>query len=79
MEKSVVITGGNRGIGRALTQAFADAGYGVVVGSRNDSGVEALAPGKIKHVPIDVRNPKDHAKMVDVAISKFGPLQCYDD
>ena len=77
MEKSVVITGGNRGIGRSLTQAFADAGYGVVVGSRNDSGVEALVPGKIKHVPIDVRNPEDHAKMVELAANEFAPLQCY--
>ena len=42
--KNVVITGGNRGIGRGITQAFAESGANVAILCRNiESGKEAVA------------------------------------
>ncbi len=67
MAKSVVITGGNRGIGRSLTEGFLAAGYSVAVGARQEMGVEALAPGRVKFVPMDVRNEADHVRLTQAA------------
>ena len=39
----VIITGSSRGIGRAMALAFADAGAKVVVASRKQEGVDAVA------------------------------------
>ncbi|SFS18334.1 3-oxoacyl-[acyl-carrier-protein] reductase [Agrococcus baldri] len=42
--RTVLVTGGNRGIGRAIAQAFLDAGHRVAITSRDGSGPEgALA------------------------------------
>src|SRR3954453_15210356 len=43
-EKVVVITGGSRGLGRAMVHAFARAGADVVIASRKADACEALAP-----------------------------------
>ncbi len=77
MQKSVVITGGNRGIGRSLTQSFADAGYYVVVGARNDTDVEAIAPGRVRFIKSDVRSEHDHRRLVEAAVDKTGGLDAY--
>ena len=53
--KSVVITGGNRGIGRAITKAFVDAGYYVVVGARNEMDLKLKFGDQIVFVKVDVR------------------------
>ena len=42
-DQVVIITGGSRGIGRAMALAFADAGAKVVVASRKQEGVDAVA------------------------------------
>ena len=76
MDKVVVITGGNRGIGRALTECFLRDDYSVVVGSRNPNGVEDLAPGRVRFVPIDVRNEADHVRLTEVA-AEMGTLVAY--
>ncbi|WP_206446688.1 beta-ketoacyl-ACP reductase [Agrococcus sp. KRD186] len=44
ISRTVLVTGGNRGIGRAIAQAFLDAGHRVAITSRDGSGPEgALA------------------------------------
>ena len=76
MANSVVITGGNRGIGRSLTEGFLEAGYNVVVGARQDLGVEDIAPGRVKFVAMDVRNEVDHTKLTDAA-NEMGPFSAF--
>lgn len=76
MANSVVITGGNRGIGRSLTEGFLEAGYNVVVGARQDLGVEDIAPGRVKFVAMDVRNEVDHTELTDAA-NEMGPLSAF--
>lgn len=45
-ENTVVITGGNRGIGLSLTEAFLDAGYAVVVAARQEGGLGLKFDGR---------------------------------
>jgi len=76
-EKTVIITGGNRGIGRSLTECFVAAGYNVVVGARSATDVEGIAPGRVLFVKMDVRVEADHQTLVDAAMEKFGRIDCY--
>ena len=70
MQKSVVITGGTRGIGRALTLAFADEGYHVIVGARRIKDIEGLDRPNIKLVSVDVTDPGSHEKLSHMAASQ---------
>lgn len=78
MSQTVVITGGSKGIGWELVQAFAGEGFNVVSGSRT---IRTDIPTKIAHkvtqVEVDVKNKKDHYKLVDEAKKWTGSLDCY--
>lgn len=76
MKKIVVVTGGNRGLGRALTEGFWAAGYTVVVGSRQSMGIEDLDRERIKFVKMDVQNEQDHVKLTELA-AELGELKAY--
>jgi len=68
-EKVAIITGASRGIGAALTSAYAEAGYAVVANAR------AIAPGtnpKVVAVPGDVNDPATAGRVVDEALRRFG-------
>lgn len=77
MDRTVIITGGNRGIGRSITQGFLDAGYNVVVGARSEQSVQSLAPDRVHFVGVDVRHEADHFKLVEEAKLRFGGVDCY--
>jgi NAD(P)-dependent dehydrogenase (short-subunit alcohol dehydrogenase family) len=68
-----VITGANRGIGRALTLAFADAGYAVAAAARDPVGV---ADTVAEAVPIgcDVRD-EDSVAALAARAEDIGPVQ----
>ena len=73
MGRSVLVTGGNRGIGLAIAKAFAAQGDQVAVTHR--SGAEGL-PGELLPVQCDVTD----AAAVDAAFKevedKHGPVRC---
>ncbi len=81
--KVAVVTGGSRGIGRAIALAFADAGAEVVVSSRSPSDLEKVAD-EIRTrgrrglaVTSDVTNVEDLKKLVEkvkVAFSRIDIL-----
>lgn len=75
--KSVVITGGNRGIGLGITESFVEAGYFVVVGARRDTGLAARFGDKVQFVDADVRVESAHAALVAAAVARTGSLDCY--
>jgi len=77
-KKTVVITGGNRGIGLGITKVFLENNYLVIVGSRGPIE-EDLYNHKnfIIQVKIDVKKEKDHIKLTKLAIEKTGRLDCY--
>ncbi|WP_375450201.1 SDR family NAD(P)-dependent oxidoreductase [uncultured Devosia sp.] len=77
MQRTVIITGGSRGIGRSLTEGFVAAGYAVVVGARNASGIEEVSPDQVRFVPTDVQHEADHQRLVDTAIEWTGRADVY--
>ncbi|MFC4543159.1 SDR family NAD(P)-dependent oxidoreductase [Halosolutus amylolyticus] len=74
-DTTAVVTGGTRGIGRAVAEAFATAGATVVVGARDgdaiDETVDALATidgsGAVDGVRTDVRDEYDVERLVETA------------
>ena len=76
-----IVTGGGRGLGRAIALAYARAGSEVVITSaRNPTEAEAVAaesaalPGRIEAVAADVTAPGDVERMVKHALSLGGRI-----
>jgi NAD(P)-dependent dehydrogenase (short-subunit alcohol dehydrogenase family) len=76
-KKTVVITGGNRGIGLSITEAFVDAGYTVFVGARHEAGLGARFGDKVTFVPADVRNEADHRDLIKRVVDATGRLDAF--
>lgn len=78
MNRSVVVTGGSKGIGWEIVKVFAQNGYKVVSGSRSmKNDIPYDLQDKIQQVIIDVRNRDDHLKLIDKALNLSGSLDCY--
>ena len=75
--KSVVITGGNKGIGLEITKAFIGAGYWVVVGSRSGIPDELSSEKRIRSLNVDVCKEDSHRKLAELAIKLTGSLNVY--
>lgn len=79
-DKVVFITGGGRGIGRALALAFAQEGGQVVLTARTQSQLEAVAEevknlgGQALPVPMDVTNASQVKNAVEAAVQSFGTV-----
>ena len=78
MTKSVVITGGSKGIGLELVKLYAEKGFKVISGSRTkyddfDSAINA----NIKEIIMDVTKPESHEELVNEAIKQTGKLDVY--
>jgi len=77
MKKTVIITGGNKGIGLDIARVFSESNYEVFVGAReNTSALEELSEN-VHFIKIDVRKESDHQKIINVAIEKTGRLDTY--
>jgi len=80
LEKRVaVITGGSRGIGRGIAEAFAIQGAAVVIsGKSKEKGEQALdemgAGDRAMFVPTDVRRQEDVNNLIDEAAKRYGSV-----
>lgn len=80
-QKTVLVTGSSRGIGRAIALAFAGAGYRVVLNCRNSkekmeavkAEIEALG-AECLAVQADVGNPSDCVRMFEEIKAAFGDV-----
>ena len=78
--KAALITGGSRGIGRAVAAAYAQAGAEVFICGRDELGVAAAlreiaeAGGSIDGAVGDVGNRADAERLVWAALERFGRL-----
>lgn len=71
--KTILITGGSRGIGRGILQAFHDAGATIVTCGRR--APEDL-PVNVHFISLDIRKPESAERLVEYALEKTGQVDC---
>ncbi|MEY4889042.1 MAG: hypothetical protein RIQ75_172, partial [Pseudomonadota bacterium] len=77
--KTVLVTGGATGIGRATCIAFANAGAAVLIGDVDDRAAETVAAitaagGKAAYVKADVTSAAAMTALVEECVSRFGSM-----
>ena len=72
--RAVLVTGGTKGLGRALAAAYRTAGADVLVCARN--APEESLPAGIDFVSADLRDAGAAAGVVDAVMSAFGAMRC---
>jgi dehydrogenase/reductase SDR family protein 4 len=78
--KTALVTGGSRGIGRAIAMAFADAGANVVISSRKLENLEKVAEEiramghQVLPVAAHNREPDDIRRLMSTFKAEFGRL-----
>ncbi|MBL0342613.1 MAG: SDR family oxidoreductase [Bacteroidetes bacterium] len=78
--KTVIITGGSSGIGKACAFKFATEGANVVISGRNSSNLEIAFQELLKISPnilavnSDVSEYEDCKKIIDASINRFGHI-----
>src|SRR5262245_39407054 len=70
----VAVTGGTRGIGRAVAEIFQERGYSVAVSSRGERGE---LPEPIAHFRSDVRSRRKQADFASDVRNRFGRLDVF--
>lgn len=79
--KTIVVTGGGSGLGKAMTTYFLELGANVVITSRNieklqtvKKELEEATGGKVLPVQCDVRNYDEVEAMVAASVKEFGTV-----
>ncbi len=81
--KTIVVTGGGRGIGRGISRSMAKCGASVVVAGRSEAPLldtiaelEALGARAIA-VPTDITSSDSIAALVQATLAEFGSIDCW--
>lgn len=76
-DKTVIITGGTKGIGLDIVEAFLEEGARVFVGSRSDSEAFRERCPSACFVQTDVRSYEQVGNLVDEAVKRTGRLEVF--
>ena len=79
--KTIVVTGGGSGLGKAMTTYFLELGANVVISSRNQEKIDLAAKelieqtgGSVLAVPCDVRHYDQVEELVKKACDTYGSV-----
>ena len=75
--KTVIVTGGTRGLGRVISESFLDAGANVIVCARNAPEKPVFSESSNNEAVFfetDVRNPDQVESLVSEVFQKFGRI-----
>lgn len=73
-DKIILITGGSRGIGKAIAEFFSDAGAAVIVTYRNSIDEEYFNSKNIRHHKCDVSDVKSVQETVDAILKEYSKI-----
>lgn len=79
-DKTVLVTGASRGIGRAIALSLAKEGAHIIATARTQGGLEDLdddireAGGQCTLVPLDQKNPEGIEKLAEIVTERWGKL-----
>src|SRR5262245_14417598 len=77
--KVALVTGGSRGLGKAMARGFVEAGADVVISSRSEQGLKIALDDILKGtsrrgavIPADMRKRDDVGRLARTALEKMG-------
>ncbi len=79
--RSVIVTGGSKGIGKGIARVFSKAGANVLLAARNETALSAAAEelgngasGSVETVVADVSRVEDCRRLAETAVERFGGI-----
>jgi 3-oxoacyl-[acyl-carrier protein] reductase len=79
--RSVIVTGGSKGIGKGIARAFARAGANVLIAARDEGALQSAAEdlrketgGRVETVAADVSRVEGCHRIADAAVERFGGI-----
>ena len=75
--KTIIITGGTKGIGADIASKFLKEGWQVMIAARNKSGLATEKHDNLRFQGMDVRKEKEHYALVQKTLKWTGTLDCF--
>src|SRR3982750_1544674 len=79
--KVALVTGGSKGLGKAMARGLAEAGANVVISSRREDALQVAAreigeglSASVRYVVADMTNRDDVARLAEKAVAAFGRI-----
>lgn len=80
--RRALVTGGSKGLGKAMARGFAECGADVFISSRHEDELKAAAAEighglkvKVEYAVADMTDRKDVARLAELAIGKLGGIE----
>ena len=80
-DKTAIVTGGSRGIGKAIGRAYAESGANLIITSRNEEELKSACEEinnhvntRVEYYSVDLRDRKHTDQMTSWALSEFGVI-----
>lgn len=72
-DKTIIVTGGGRGIGRGISEGFAAQGANIVICGRREPDT---LPNRAHFIALDIRDSEAAKTLVEFALEKTGRIDC---